>query len=253
MKKFNLGHSDVLKWPMTKEQYDNLGETRLVSPRVGNDHGHKAVSEKQYIEEVEELIPLREQVEKGIWPTEYFEKYLGSGELSEVLSSTLGARLKNPKVAADTVRMDHPFDIWDLVIEPWAKANNIPYREELTHKGDPFVESVLYRAKAHSIIAAALDKAFDVKYALGELRPEEYCDSGIVRFQTPNHPECPAGHGAFSGAGARAFELIYSPTKEQLKQVIFDTKQFAMFRSLSAMHIASSNLLGWKIGYENKV
>ena len=253
MKRFNLGHSKPLTYPMTQEQLDNLGETMLVSPRVGNSHGYERVSDELYKEQVKELPVIRKMVESGKFPTEYLKIYTGSGEVSDVLTSTLGHGLKDPRKASDTVKMDHPFDIWDLVIEPWAKANNIPKRNQPTHQGVPFVEGVLDRAFAHSLIAKALNRAFDVKNAFGTCRPEEYFDSSITRYKTPNHPEEPAGHGAFAGAGAKAFEIIYNPTPEQLNEVITATKQFAMFRSFSAMHVPSSNLLGWQIGFETQL
>lgn len=251
MRAFNLGHSEILEWPMSQAGLDNLGQTRLVSPRVGNAHGYESCGHDQYVQEVEELPALRDLVEAGKWPREYLEKYIGSGELSPVLKATLGSNLNDPRNAADTVRMDYPFDIWDLVIEPWAFSNQIPFKVLPQHQGVPFVEAALNRAKAHSIIADALNKSFDVKYALGGCRPTEYYDCSVQRYRTPNHPEMPAGHGAFSGAGARAFELIFDPSPEQLEEVIFATQQFAMFRSFSAMHIPYSNLLGWKIGYES--
>ena len=250
-KKNNLGHRQILEWPMTQEQLNGLGETKRVSPRVGNDHGYSPVSKEQFELEMNELPELRVMVEKGIWPTDYMKKHVGSGDLSEVLRDTLGTRLRDPRVAADTVQMDHPFDIWDLVVEPWAKANNIPYRTPLTHKGNPFVEGVLYRLQAHTAIAKALNKAFDVKDAFGTCRPEEVFDASIVRFPTPNHGEEPAGHGAFCGAAYAIFKVIFNPTLEQDQKVKFATRQFAHFRFLSAMHKPSSNELGWKIGYES--
>lgn len=254
MRSFNLGHRNNLEYPMTAEQLASLGPTRLVSPRIGNDHGYQACSHDHYESEVIQLLGLRAMVEAGRFPSEYLEQYTGQGELSDVLTSTLGTSLRDPRVAADTVQMDHPFDIWDIVIEPWANANSIQLRENApTHEGVPFVETVLNRATAHALIAKALDKSFDVKNAFGMCRPTEYYDCSIQRYPTPNHPEMPAGHGAFSGAGAKAFELIYQGSEDQIKAVHIATQQFAMFRSFSAMHIPYSNMLGWKIGYETEI
>lgn len=251
-RKFNYGHTQILDWPMTQADYDALGETGLVSPRAGNDHGYTKLDQAEVIEQMKELPDLREKVETGIWPTEYLEKYLdGRGDLSPILAKYLGLSAGATKKAADTVRMDHPFDIWDIVVAPYAKDNNIPLATPVTHQGVDFVESVVRRAEAHQIVAKALDKSFDVKYAFGSCRPIEYYDCEIQRYMTPTHPEMPAGHGAFAGAGSKAFEKIYAPTAEQAAEMQYATKQFAMYRSFSGMHIPYSNLLGWKIGYES--
>ena len=250
MRTFNLGHREFLSWPMTQAQLDGLGETLLVSPRVGNAHGYQPPSEALYVQQVEQLPQLREEVEAGQWSDWWWQEHLGSTEFSPILAQTLRLSKNRPGACADTVRMDHPNDIFDIVVEPWAMSQGIPKKPVPSHQGVAFVESVDHRALAHSMVSEGLNKAFDVKYAFGVCRPVEYFDCNLQRYETPGHPECPAGHGAFSGAGSRAFEAIYDATPEQVAAVQFATKQFAMFRSLSAMHIPYSNLLGWQIGYE---
>lgn len=250
MRQFNLGHSEILRWPMDKRQLDSLGRTLLHSPRIGNAHGYKPPSDEQYVAEVEELREVRRLVESNRWPGEYLEKYMGVGSLSPLLKAYLGLSEQNPKGCADTVRMDHPFDIWDLVVRPYARDNSIGIRKTPVHRGVPFTELILVDAEAHRIIAKGLNKAFDVKYEFGVCRPIEYFDPNLQRYATPNHPCTPAGHGAFAGAASRAFELLRSPDPAQVAAVQVATKQFAMFRSFSAMHIPYSNLLGWQIGHE---
>lgn len=250
LRKFNYGHREELDYPFTAETCENLGKTYLVSPRPGNDHGYEVIKEEEVVAQMDEVRELRDLVKANIWPTKFLEKYLGKGSLSPVLAKYLNLSENSPKQAADTVRMDHPFDIWDIIIEPYAKDNGVELAKPRKHEGVDFVETVLERSEAHRMIAAGLDKSFDVKYYHGSLRPLEYHECSIQRYQTPTHPEMPAGHGAFAGSGARAFEAIYKPTEEQKEEIIYATKQFAMFRSFSAMHIAFSNLLGWDIGYE---
>lgn len=250
MRSFNLGHREVLSWPMTSCDLADLGDTLLVSPREGDSHGYERPSDELYTQQVKELIAVRANVERNQWPKAFMKEHLGTDELSGVLVDTLELSVRDPGNCADTVRMDHPFDIWDLVIEPWAQSRGIKLLDTPKHRGVPFMESILARATAHSMIARGLDKAFDVKYALGVCRPTEFFDPSIERYPTPNHPEMPAGHGAFCGAGYAAFELLYDANVAQKEMVEFATKQFAMFRSFSAMHIPFSNLLGWRIGYE---
>lgn len=250
MRTFNLGHRFPLSWPMSQQQLSSLDETLLVSPRTGNAHGYQPPTEEVYRHEVEQLRQLRQEVELYRWSDWWWEEHLGRTDLSPILAKQLGLRKNQPGQCADTVRMDHPFDIFDIVVEPYIREQGIKPKTPATHPGVPFVESVLLRAQVHSFIASGLNKSFDVKYAFGVCRPIEFYDPSLQRFETPNHPECPAGHGAFSGACAKAFENLWDATPEQIEEVIFATKQFAMFRSLSAMHIPYSNLLGWQIGYD---
>jgi len=247
---FNLGHRDPLTWPMDQTELNNLGETLLVSPRVGNDHGYSPPSESVYLEQVADVKAMRLLVENSVWPSAFMIKYLSTDDLSPLLEKYLVLSKSNPKKCADTVRMDHPFDIWDMVVEKYIADEGIAPVVAYGHSGDPFVEKALLRGRVHTQIANSLNKVFDVKYALGIRRPIEFYDPSLQRFATPNHPESPAGHGGFCGGCAQAFEAEMSATQGQIDAVTFATKQFAMFRSFSAMHIPYSNLLGWTIGYE---
>ncbi len=235
---------------MDQTQLDNLGETLLVSPCPGAAHGYLPPSEAVYVQQVEQVREVRVLVRAGTWPSDFMVEHLGSSEMSPILEKYLSLSTSTVHKAADAVRRDHPFDIWDLVVSKYAADEGIAPATPADHQGDAFVESVLRRAAAHQLIAEGLNKAFDVKYAFGTARPIEYYDPSLQRFATPNHPECPAGHGAFSGAASKAFETLFSPTQDQIDAVEFATKQYAMFRSLSAMHIPYSNLLGWQIGHE---
>ena len=250
LRTFKLGHKEDLTCPMDQNELDNLGTTLLVSPRVGNAHGYSPPNEATYDTEVAEVSAVRDLVKASTWPSAFMTTHLGSDELSPMLAKHLDLSTSNPKKCADTVRMDHPFDIWDLVISKYIADEGIQPLAAYAHAGDPFVEKVMLRANAHSQIATSLNKAFDVKYSFGILRPIEYYDPSFQRFATPNHPECPAGHGSFCGGATKAFETYMDATQDQKDAVTFATKQFAMFRSFSGMHIPYSNLLGWTIGYE---
>lgn len=250
MRSFNLGHPEVLVAPVTEVLLNDLGPTRLVSPRAGDSHGYEPPSEELYREQVAELVQLREEVEAGTWSKWWWQKYMGTDELSPLLSKYLRLHTRRPQECADTVRMDHPFDIWDVVVEPYLIDEGVLPAVPYKHQGNPFVERTLARSNAHARIASGLNKVFDVKYEFCVCRPVEFYDCSLQRFETPNHGECPAGHGGFCGASAKAAELEYRPSAEQVSDIVFCTKQFAMFRSLSAMHIPYSNLLGWQVGYD---
>lgn len=252
---FGKGHDSEITWPLTSAGLAALGATELVSPRVGNTHGYAdPVPTRELLHaEMEDVERVRYEVDKNIWPGWWLEKYDIDPVLSPALKSQLRLRESNPKQCANVVRMDHPFDIWDIVIEPWSDKNGVEWANPPAHQGVRFVESVLRRAEAHAMIANGLNKSFDVKYFYGAPRPYEYSDYNEVleMYPCPAHPEKPAGHGAFCGAGSKAFRALFKATPEQLQIIDTATKQFAMFRTFSAMHIASSNLLGWKIGFES--
>ena len=251
---FNKGHDTPLTFPFTQATMDNLGPTSLVSPRVGNAHGYANPNTPEEMHlEMEDVERVRYEVNKNQWPGWWLSKHGVDPVLSPIIKQTLRLSESGPKACANIVRMDHPFEIWDNVIEPWAHSQNIAWDVPAAHQGVTFVEQTLRRAQAHVIIAAALDKSFDVKYYYGQPRPFEYSeyDEGLEFYPCPAHPEKPAGHGAFCGGGAKAFEQLFVPSAEQIQMVHTATKQFAMFRTFSGMHIASSNLLGWTIGYES--
>lgn len=253
--KFYKGHPSEINWPLTPAAFAALGETELVSPRPGNSHGYAdpVPTESQLHEEMEDVERVRYEVDKNIWPAWWFEKNGVDPVMSPAMKETINLSEKNPKACARIVRMDHPFEIWDNVIEPWSHTHGVEWVNPPAHQGVRFVESVVRRAEAHSIIAKGLNKSFDVKYFYGAPRPYEYSDYDEIleMYPCPAHPEKPAGHGAFCGAGSKAFRVLFNTTPEQQEIIDTATKQFAMFRTFSAMHIASSNLLGWKIGFEN--
>lgn len=251
MANFNKGHDTGLVFPFTAETLKSLGPTNLVSPTIGNNHGYTDPV-KDLNAEMEDVERVRYEVDKNIYPSWFMEKNGVAPELSPILTETLRLSERFPKACAKVVRMDHPFDIWDEVIQPWAQSQNIGWNDPPEHQGVPFIETLENEARAHAMIINGLRKSFEVKYWFGAQRPFEYSDYGqqLEMYPCPAHPEKPAGHGAFCGAGAKAFEVIYGATDGQVQMVHTATKQFAMFRSFSAMHIASSNLLGWRIGYE---
>jgi len=251
LRTFNLGHSEPIVYPVDTPGLAALGETSLVSPREGNLHGYSAISDANYALEVADVADVRVLVRSNIWPADFMNTYLGASNLSPILAKYLGLSEANPQKCADAVKSDHPFDGWDNIIEPYVSDEEIvELPQPPDHEGDQMVENVTRRAAAHTAIAYALEKAFDVKYAIGQLRPVEYYDHTFDRYETPNHPESPAGHGAFCGASQAQFELLYVPSAGQIADMTYATKQLAMFRSFAGLHIPFSNLLGWTIGYE---
>lgn len=223
---------------------------QLVSPIAPDSHGFDRLSDAAYLEELRDVERVRYEVCERIWPAWWFEKQGIDPELSPLLIKYIRVNKVAPERCADVVRMDHPFALYDDVLHQFAIDQKIPLRVETSHVGVPFVELIECQAVAHLLISKALTKSFEVKKALKQPRPWEISDYGLnlEKYPCPAHDERPAGHGAFSGAAYRAFEMNFNPSPEQLKQAETATKQFCSFRTFSAMHLASSNMLGWFIG-----
>ena len=244
------GEPPITDWPLTQSAIDAMGSTKLVSPRPGNAHGFVALDDDERQRQVEDTERACLLTQKNIWPAAYLEKYGVDPEPSKLLRKYL--RIGSAKAGAMWVKADYPFDAWDKMIEPYARDEGIEWMEEPKHKGVPFVESVQRRAWAHQTIADALDRAFDVKAALGSQRPWQMSNFGklMEMYDTADHGEEPAGHGTVFGATAKMFIRQYAATPEQTAAVYTATKQLAMFRSFAWQHIPHSNLMGWKFGFE---
>lgn len=274
---FNLGTDKDLSdaYPLTQATIDGLGPNTMVSPCPGVNHletyGIEDVAmpgSDRHLEEHEDVEKLRLDVAKNVWPEWFLTKYGVEPRLSPLLIKyannilTIEQRREQranqvseatPALCSEIVKMDHPFQFWDGIITPYAMDEGIAYNSaHIHHEGVPFVESVGIRGQAHCWIYKALAAAFEVKYYLGRARPSEFNAAGesIERYECPHHAEAPAGHGAFAGASAAAFEKLFDATPAQIKLVADAAKQIAMFRSFSAMHIPSSNSMGYELGHK---
>ena len=229
-----------------------------VSPSAANMHGYTDPTppgSADYEKDHELVEKARLCVLNGTWPSEIFAEEGIDPALSPLLKAYLGLSEQKPKGCADVVQMDHPFDIWDLVVQKYIDNNNIKLKTSVfpsSAQGIPFVEGVEAKALAHMLIAAGLRRAFQMKAALDQLRPAQHNPAGddIQQYPHPAHPEKPAGHGAFCGAASKAFEVLYDGNAQQISYVKTATQQFAMFRTMAGMHIPSSNQLGWQAGYD---
>jgi hypothetical protein len=249
MKKFNIGHPEVLSFPFTSQSLANLGPSNLVSPMVGDAHGMPMPSNELLRMQVLEVQRAVNETRNNIWPGWLFAKYTGSERLAKSLRSILGLSENYPKGIAKWVEFDHPFDSWDKYVEPFAKANGI--KMPTMGPGKPFIPSVYARAKAHRMIIDALSRNFQVKYQYGTPRPCELMDHSIEATDTPAHPSYPSGHATFAGATARAFELIYVANEEQKAEVRLAMMQLHFGRVLLGIHYPVDNVDGFKLGYES--
>lgn len=248
MRSFNLGHSQVLKYPLTEESVSKLGATRLVSPRPGNSHGYECPADSVFIEEIEEVKQVVALIRAGSWPSEFMKKHTGQAAMSQLLVKYLKLSEADPMRLIRWLAVDHPFDFWDDVVERYAIDNKIP----MVHGGPGinFINRVRTRALAHEHIYGALNRTFDVKYQYGKCRPCEMFDNTVEVIDTPNHPTMPGGHATFFAASVGAFRMLYRPTPEQVSAVEIAGMQAGQGRTLCGIHFPTDNHVGWQIGKE---
>ena len=250
-KKFALGHDKPLTFPLSQADLDSLGPTKLVSPCVGSVDPEWVLTDEQWEVEKEELEGVRYDVEDGVWPSWFFEKYEIEPSLSP-LFRRIGLSERNPRGCANVVRMDDPFDLYDKVVLPFIDEMGFQLTS-VTHQGVPFRERQRAKANVHADVCDGLDAIWKDKFGQGEARPREQDDWGdrIEMFRCPNHPDRGAGHGAAAGAVAKGAIREYKIPNEPLEKIVHTTVQWSVFRSFSAMHYMTSNLFGWVRGFQS--
>lgn len=241
-------------WPMTAEAA-KTADPVLHSPREGNFHGEEPITAESYHEQCEDIERVRYDVQSRRWPGWWFEKNGIVPGLSPLLKKYLKLSERRPQACARAVRMDHPFELWSKAVIPYLQDQSVQLNQNLRHSAVPFVENLGAQALGEILIWSGMEEVFDVKYAIGQSRLDEYSEFGsdILMYARPPHPEDGAGHGAFSGGAAKAAKLFFSPNEEQVAAIVLATKQFCSFRGFSAQHIWSSNIRGWEIGYRQTV
>jgi hypothetical protein len=234
-------------YPFTAYTVENLGPTRLVSPRPGNHHGIALPHHDVFVSQLEEVKEVTAMTRKGQWATKFFEKYIGAdgAKPSPILMKYIGISENSPMKFVNWLATDHPMDYYDKCVEPWARAQKI----KLKHQGPgmPFLDTVGCRAQAHAMIHKALDAAFDVKYYYGKLRPCELYDTSICILDTPNHPTFVGGHATFGQATAIAFSKLWDATPEQVRMVEVGGRQIGHGRTLGGVHFAADNESGFDV------
>ena len=244
----------LTEWPMTKEGAKNANP-KFHSPREGNFHGEEPITAEQYDQECEDIERVRNDVDNDRWPKWWFEKNGEDGNLSPLLIKYLGLSQSDPKGCATAVRMDHPYALWTGMVIPYLQDEGVELNQDMRHSSVPFVETLGAEALGKMLIWSSMEEVFDIKWAIGQSRLDEYSDWGesILMYPRPNHSESPAGHSSFAGSSAKAAEIAYKPNELQINSIGFACKQFANFRGFSAQHIWSSNALGYKVGYRQTI
>lgn len=253
MKYFNKGaDQNDLVYPITKKQISSLEECNLVSVRVGDHWGipmPAALCNDASMEIAKnEVLEVREMVEKDVFPREFMEKYYPRDwgefpkEIPQLLSDE-GLSFDEPKGLANVVHMDTPLDLGEAMIRWLISQGAAPKdADSVTYDFLNIVPRSL--AKMSAQVNAKMEKCFQVKYYYGIPRPEELVGTNITAYPEgcPNHPSFPAGHGAAAFASSDYF-LMEWKLNEVSKKALFDSAYiWAMARTLAGVHYAVDNL-----------
>lgn len=250
------------QYPLTQEQLDNLKPCRLASPCVGDAKGTIIPDDFNIEESALEVLRLRLEVEKGIFPYWFMDKHNPFKEefgvfprmTPEVLKRE-GLSFDMPQGLADVVHMDLPTDL-PFAIHKWllSEGQNV---KEWTPNHVNFLETV------PNVIENVADgtkrglrEVFKVKYAHGVARPEEVLEKmlGItgVLFTaypegSPTHPSTGQGHIAAAIGGAneliKSFDLDKAGKEMYLREIVWLVYMWGQFRCLAGVHYGMDSIV----------
>ena len=246
-------NANTITYPLTQDQIDNLSNSSLASPMVGNANGLKNVISEQDINELaDEVVKVRLDVQRGEYPQWFIDKYYpfkGSAP-TQLTKPLLNERLRKskPNGLADVVHMDLPLDMPNAVLKWLVKEEGAKLIDEDTdfiNFTNKIFDMTSYLAEGASEYGR---QGFEVKYNYGVERPEEVSAFGIDVTHypegCPTHPSYPAGHGAVAGGGVLPLLEKFDLTDAQ-KKVILDTAYlWSMFRTFAGVHYGDDNVAG---------
>lgn len=261
MNNFQKGSGDnTIIYPMIEMPKNPC---RLVNPKIGKSHGFKIPDNFNLKDSTNEILRVRLEVEKNIFPMEFMQKHypfknsFGAYVFPMEIAMIEGLTDSTPKECAKIVHMDSPSDMprtalkW-LTHPDYGQNQNV---KDWTKNHINFLETIPYVEEQISDgVKKALNKAFEMKYYFGLVRPEEYFSLQtsveghlMTAYEEgcPNHPAFPAGH-ASAAAGGLTWLIREFPklTDIQLKTIIDWGYSWAMFRSFAGVHHAIDNISG---------
>lgn len=249
--------SNKLKFPLDANQVNNLKQSTLHSPSVGNPHNLKLPNSLSNLSNLnssaKDVAEIVSMVNRGVFPLKFMEKHYPKswGKFPSKIPQPLaneGLSYYKPIDLAKAVQMDNPIDMPNAVLS-WVLEEG--YKPKAARK--ECVDFLAYIPNIVSELGVAIDdnlkRAFEAKYNYGVARPEEILGYNLTVYMggCPNHPSFPAGHGA----AAAAVKVILD--KFDLDQRAIDVIRataycWAMFRTFAGVHYPEDNLAGLKIG-----
>ena len=248
IKQFNSGHPDRIDKPMRLAQL-NETESMLVSPRNGNANGLPEplrVGSPEHTEELNAIIEAGFEVERGNWPTKYFEFCNVDPEPADFLKMA-GISKADPQGACNFVQMDAPDELFRAMIT-WANAEKIPLVHEQPNCIDFLGRNVHAMTQFQLFVSESMEQAFEAKGQFLQARPGELVCKNLSPYPHPDHAEDPAGHGTFAGTANMTFNFLFKPDKAQQYQALNGTLMLAHFRDIARMHVRSASRRGFDLG-----
>ena len=248
VKQFNSGHPETIGKPMRLAQLAEA-ESMLVSPRNGNSHGIEPpleVGSPEHTEELNAIIEAGFEVERGNWPTKYFEFCNVDPEPADFLKMA-GISKTDPQGACNFVQMDAPDELFRAILT-WANQEMIPLVHEQPNCIDFLGRNVHAMTQFQLFVSESMEQAFEVKAQYLQPRPGELVCENISPYPHPDHAEDPAGHGDFAGNANMCFNFLFKPDKAQQYQVSNGTRMLAHFRDIARMHVRSASRRGYLMG-----
>lgn len=251
---FSKGNNgNTLSFPLTQEGIDSLVKSKFASPMVGDNHGLKDLVKGNEEELLEEVMRVRADVARGVFPHWFMEKNYPSewGSYEPVMPQPLvneGLSFDDPDGCANVVHMDSPIDM-PVAVMKWLLSKG--YKPDGSNPDCiDFIEYIPETIRKLSQAAERnLKKAFEAKYYFGTPRPEELCGYNMTAYPEgcPTHPSQPAGHGAAAGAVSVLIKRFNVEDEADIK-VIRDTAYlWSQFRTLAGVHYSVDNIQGLRI------
>lgn len=245
---------NVLEYPLSVRQCENLKPCDLASPMPGKRNGllqPSALKGTKLEQAATEIDEVREMVERDEFPREFMAKYYPWGDspadTPEILKAE-GLSFDDPKGLANVVHMDNPMDF------PNATLKYVLQNGGICGQANPdcndFIEKVPETVrKLAQAVDRNLKKAFKAKYYFGVARPEEALSRNMTAYPEgcPTHPSFPAGHGA-AAAAVSVLLKRFTVSADVEKQVRDAAYVWAMARSLAGVHYGLDNVAGLAMG-----
>lgn len=259
-KYFNKGAPDgvTLEFPLTEQNFPTSAGSTLASPKVGNKYDTIApyfCDDPEFDEELSDVIKVRSDVAKGIWPNWFLVKYGSKTEgyptdfLKTFVVDQPNGR-HNPQKAANIVRMDDPFDMGLELLKYWGGKGEYPtFKVSALNEHTKFIEGVqTFNKELMSDLVDVLNKSFEVKYYWGVSRPEEVLTlgNGFTHYPEgcPTHPATPAGHSSVGGQTVETIVRWFNLSDEQYQELIETAFQWGHYRTFAGVHYPQDNLMG---------
>lgn len=239
---------------------------RFVSPRIGDRQcieNPLMPEDDGFIEELFEVVQVRDDVLNDKWPGWFFEKHGVQAEIPVALVIVAGfynIQLLDedlnpkPKEAARLVHMDNFMDLGVGLLDHLLMSD-YQFRNKPTHGGVEFLDGqVDHQAGLAMELSKSAEEAFKAKWFFGRPRPEEILGFNCTEYKeaSPCHPAYPAGHGCFAGSTYRFLNQYLKLDRGVAQTMEIATKHFAMYRTLAGVHYQSDNVAGWELGAKRK-